>query len=634
MKVICTAGHVDHGKSTLVEALTGTHPDRLIEEREREMTIDLGFAWLELPGVGHVGIVDVPGHRDFVGNMLAGVGSVDAALLVVAADEGIMPQTYEHVAILDLLEIESGVVALTKTDLAESEEWVHLISGDVSGALAGTKMEGAVIVPVVAQTGEGINQLRASLTGCLASRPPRANIGRPRLSIDRVFTMAGFGTVVTGTLVDGSLNVGEDVSILPSGQRARIRGMQAYQTKIATAIAGSRVAINLTGVETSELRRGEVVAKPGTMRSTSRIDVHFRHLHEKHGTRSLRHNAEVKLFLGAAEVMARVRLLSHQELSPGHMGWLQLELREPVVAAKGDHFIVRRPSPPVTIGGGMVVDAHPQQRHRLQDGQVLSRLETSARGTPAEILLQSLDAIGPAELHIGLERAGLDQKSSQEAVEELAASGELVVLDSGKQSHGPEEIDLVVSRAGWILFVQQANGQVQEYHTAHPLRAGMPREELKSRLGLASKVFNGFVGLASEQDILVEEGPTVRLPSHQVEFTPSQQTRVDELLEYFRRSVYNTPSRKDALAKVGAEILAVLLEREVIVAVSPEVIFLGDTYATMLSTIREQLRLRGTITVAEVRDLFNTSRKYALAILEHMDLIGITVRRGDKRVLS
>jgi selenocysteine-specific elongation factor len=633
MHVIGTAGHVDHGKSTLVEALTGINPDRLKEERERQMTIDLGFAWLSLPGGETVGVIDVPGHRDFIENMLAGVGGIDAALFVVAADEGVMPQTREHLAILDLLQIQSGVLALTKSDLVEAD-WLELVKADLAAAVQGTVLAGAPIVPVSARTGAGLPELKAALQACLAACPPRPDVGRPRLPVDRVFTIAGFGAVVTGTLSDGSLAVGDEVVLMPDGLAARVRGLQTHKTKIEHAAAGSRVAANLAGIEVAQLRRGMVVALPGALMSTSLLDVHFRHLADVE--LPLKHNAEIKFFVGAAEVLATARVLSGDALPPGASGWLQLVLAEPVAVAKGDRFILRRPSPGATIGGGVVVDPHPAERHRRRDAGVIAKLETLARGTPGERLLQGLDALGPASLADGLRKASLDGDAAVEAVREIRADGSLVELEGET---------LVISRTAWARVEAEVQAALAAYHAAHPLRAGMPREELKSRLAqdsarpLTPKIFNALVARAVVLQRLVAAGASVRLPTHQVRFAPAQQASVDKLLAVFGREPYNTPSVKDSAAQLGAgsqgeTMLNALLEQGILFQVSPEVLFLTETYQAMVERVKNHLRAHGKITVAEVRDLFSTSRKYALALMEHLDAQGVTKRMGDERVLK
>ena len=362
MYVIATAGHVDHGKSTLVHALTGIDPDRLREEQLREMTIDLGFVWLTLPNQQPVSIVDVPGHIDFIENMLAGVGGVDAALLVIAADEGPMPQTREHLAILNLLHVPRTVVALTKADLAPDAAWLELVGAEVRKTLSGTLFADAPIVPLSARTGQGLPELLHVLQSTLEEvRDKRESgllgkrdIGRARLPVDRVFSMPGFGTVVTGTLLDGCLALGDEVEILPQGATARVRGLQTHRQKVERAQPGSRAAINLAGVAVDEVRRGNVVARPGLLKPTALLDVQLELLAAPFWRGTLAHHTELKFFCGAGETLARVRLLEAAELAPGALEWAQLELAEPVAVANGDRFIVRLPSPSATLGGGVV----------------------------------------------------------------------------------------------------------------------------------------------------------------------------------------------------------------------------------------------------------------------------------------
>src|SRR5512147_2501689 len=383
MRVIGTAGHVDHGKSTLIAALTGTHPDRLKEEQAREMTIELGFGWLTLPNGEEIGIVDVPGHRDFIENMLAGIGGIDAALLVIAADEGVMPQTTEHLAILDLLQIPAGIIVLTKIDLAPDSAWLDLVETDIRAAVSGTVMQEAPIVRVSARTRAGLDSLLSALESLLQQKPARLDLSRSRLPIDRVFSMSGFGTVVTGTLLDGQLALGDEVEVLPSGQKGRVRGLQTHKKKEERAVPGSRTAVNISGIETDAVQRGEVVVHPNQYQPTRRIDARFRLL--KDVSSSLKHNSEVKFFVGASETIGTLRLLGSEELNPGEEGWVQLELRQPLVAVRGDRYILRRPSPSETLGGGVIVDHQPKGRHKRFDENVLRSLESLIQGAPAEV---------------------------------------------------------------------------------------------------------------------------------------------------------------------------------------------------------------------------------------------------------
>ncbi|HQK42841.1 MAG TPA: selenocysteine-specific translation elongation factor, partial [Anaerolineaceae bacterium] len=352
MHIIGTAGHVDHGKSTLVTALTGINPDRLKEEHQREMTIELGFASLTLPDGEKVGLIDVPGHRDFIGNMLAGIGGIDAVLLVIAADEGVSAQTREHLAILDLLHITRGLVVLTKLDLVTDPDWLELVELEAREILQHTSLENAPILKISARTGAGIPDLLGSLQHLLKDLPAKPDLGRPRLPVDRVFSLTGFGTVVTGTLLDGSLELGDEVVSLPEGISGRIRGLQNHNQKLQRVTPGSRAALNISGIDKHQLVRGSVIAKPGSYEPTALLDVHFRYLPEL--TQELRHNTQVKLFIGSGEAGGQVRLLGKEALEPGDEAFLQIRLAHPVVAARGDRFIIRLPSPAETLGGGVV----------------------------------------------------------------------------------------------------------------------------------------------------------------------------------------------------------------------------------------------------------------------------------------
>jgi len=630
VRVIGTAGHVDHGKSTLISALTGTHPDRLKEEQIREMTIELGFAWLTLPGGMEVGVVDVPGHRDFIENMLAGVGGIDAVLFVVAADEGVMPQTREHLAIVDLLQIRSGVVALTKADLIEDREWLDLVELDVHQVLQGTVLENAPILRVSARTGEGIEALKTQLAGILEGQPPRPNLQRPRLPIDRVFTISGFGTVLTGTLSDGNLRVGDEVEIFPSRLRGRVRGLQTHKKKEDIAQPGSRTAVNISGIDANQVERGNVLVKPGQYAPTQRLDTYFWLLPDS--ATSIHHNMEVKFFLAASELQGRVRLLGTEELLPGQEGWLQLELAAPVVAVRGDRYILRRPSPSETLGGGEVLDPLPKRRHKRFDQATLERLEMLRAGTPADVLGQVLQQAKIAPLFQVVEKAQLPCDQAEMALQELAAQERLVVLESGPLK---SDADILVAvNTVWDSETQQAVRNIAQFHAAFPLKPGIGREELKSRLKAPSRVFNAALRRWLAEGQIVESGTTLRLPEFSVRFTPAQQAGITALVQKFKQSPFSPPSTKEAKEEVGEEVYNALVENKTLVAVSTEVVFLQETYQDMLSSVQARLQAEGSLTVAQFRDQFNTSRRYALAFLEHLDAIGVTSREGDLRRLK
>lgn len=621
MYVIGTAGHVDHGKSTLVRALTGIDPDRLAEEKAREMTIDLGFAWLKLDGLpDEVGVVDVPGHRDFIENMLAGVGGIDLALFVVAADEGVMPQTREHLAILDLLAIRGGIVALTKIDMVDDADWLELVTLDVAEALQGTVLADAPIVPVSARTGKGLKELKKVLSERLQQVEAREDRDRARLPVDRVFTLPGFGTIVTGTLIGGSFQVGEAIEVQPTNLKGRIRGLQSHKTKLESVRPGSRVAINLTGIEKDDVQRGDVIAAANVIKSTILCDVAYRHLAA--ANTPLRHNSEVKLFVGAKEVLARARVLGATEIKPGQEGWLQLVLREPAAFTRGDHFILRRPSPGATIGGGIILDAHPGRQHRRFRPEVVTRLQTLTQGTPAKLLLQTLTRLEPIQSPKLLKQSGMDEATSQEALAELEQEKLIVHLD-----------EQLISTATHRRWLNQISQWLSQYHRERPLRLGMPREELRSRLKLTPAVFNPLVRNAAAAQHLREENAVLHLPGHTIQFSPAQQGKIDRLMAQFRQAGINSPSPKECQDGVGEDVYFALVDLGMLQPVNESVVYAAAEYQKYIRAILDYLRVQGKINAAQVRDLFNTSRKYAIALLEHLDEKKLTRREGDDRVL-
>ncbi|HZV50748.1 MAG TPA: selenocysteine-specific translation elongation factor [Candidatus Dormibacteraeota bacterium] len=604
--VVGTAGHIDHGKSTLIRALTGIDPDRLEEEKRRGMTIDLGFAHLTLPSGRLVGIVDVPGHARFIRNMLAGVHGLDAVLLVVAADEGVMPQTVEHLEIVDLLEVGRGLVAITKVDLVE-DDWLELVTAEVTDALARTCLRGATLVPVSAVTGQGLERLVQQLDELLAATPPRADRGRPRLPVDRVFTISGFGTVVTGTLVDGSLRVGEEVELQPSGRRARIRGLQQHNRRVEVALPGSRVAANLVGVEKEDLGRGEVLARPGTLVVTRRVDARVRVLA---GGPGLRHGAQVLVHAGTAEVSGRAVVLGGEEIEPGEAGWIQLYLNRPIAATSGDRYVLRLPSPSATIAGGVFADVTPRRHHR-HDQRVRESLERRAAG---EILQEEL-----RKYPRGITAPALLKAS-------LAEDADLARLDArraGQWLFAPE---------AWEALAGRARRALEDYHRAHRLRPGMPREELKSRLGLPSPVFAAVLAELAREGTVVDREGEVALPEHRVEIDAGAATR---LVEVLGARPFAPPSLPEALRVSGAteEVVRALVRRGDLVRLSEDVVFTRSAYEAAVALVRELVAEQGSVTVASLRDRMGASRRPVLALLEHLDAQRVTRRIGDARVL-
>jgi selenocysteine-specific elongation factor len=490
----------------------------------------------------------------------------------------------------------------------------------------------ASVVRVSARTGEGIPDLLQALSECLSERPARPDLGRPRLPVDRVFTISGFGTVVTGTLSDGCLRVGEEIEVLPRGLRGRLRGLQTHKRKEEVAVPGSRTAANISGIGVEQVGRGDVVAHPGDYKPTRRLDVYFRHLPD--ASKPLTHNTEVKLFLGAAEVLARLRLLGKEDLLPGEEGWLQLELRSPVATLRGDRYILRRPSPGETLGGGIVVDPHPRGRHKRFSGQVLSGLEAVAKGSPVEILAQSLANKGAAPLREIVAHTSLETETAAEALEALIESGQLLFLEE-RPGRLSVDSDVLVSTPGhWSKISERASNEVASYHRANPLRKGMPREELKSRLRIPPRLFNAMLRKMDAESLLDEAGLLVLITGHQIQFSPHQERAIQALLDQFATSPFAPPSVKEAQVGVGEEVYNALLESGVLVAVSPDVVFRLEDFDRMLEEVRRLFETHGTLTAAQVRDHFNTSRRYVLAFLEHLDSAGITVRSGDIRRLK
>ena len=613
MYVIGTAGHVDHGKSLLVEALTGIDPDRLREEKARGMTIDLGFAWLMLPGGRTVSIVDVPGHERFIKNMLAGAGGVDLALLVVAADDGVMPQTREHLAILDLLDVRRGVIALTKRDLVD-DDWLGAVRDDIVETIAGTTLAGSPVVPCSSLTRAGLDDLLRAIDDAIDGLPHKRDIGRPRLPIDRVFTIGGFGTIVTGTLIDGELTVGQDVEVAPGGLRGRVRGLQSHRDKVERAAPGTRTAVNLTGIGRDQLRRGMVLAAPGALTATDVVDVRLRAVD---GLRlPLRHNMSVTLHCFADEATAQLRLLEEDELRSGQTAWAQLRLDAPVCVVRGDRFVLRTAND--TVAGGVIADAAPK-RHRRRDPLTIDMLDVLLSDNASDVVLDAVTRrplVDPAVLasELALPRADVDA-----TITELALGGSIIVLGEGAAT-------LVMTSDFLRYTMRQSAVLLAEYHAEHPLRAGMPQEELRARLGLEQ---HAFVALAPMW-------PDVRLSGSYaalVGFTPSpstgQQAAIDALLAGLRASPGNPPAGR----AIDPDLLAHLIDTGAVVDVGDGIMFDAGAFAAMRDRVRAYIEQHGTVTLAQARDLLGTSRRYAQAVLEHLDRLRVTRRVGDERVL-
>lgn len=611
MPVIGTAGHVDHGKSTLVQALTGIDPDRLREEKERGLTIDLGFAWLALPSGLEAGIVDVPGHERFIKNMLAGAGGIDLALLVVAADEGPRPQTAEHLAILDLLEVPAGIVVITKCDLVEPE-YADLVEAELEDTLKGSRLAGAPVIRVSAATGAGLEALKTAIDAALAAAPPRRDLGRGRLPIDRAFTIQGFGAVVTGTLVDGALDVGQEVELQPGGLRGRIRGLQRHRTKVQRLEPGTRAAVNLSGIRAEEIQRGMVLAPPGTIPVARVLDVKLA------AARSLvhpvAHDAVVTVLCATAETQARVRLLDAEELVNGGSAWAQLVLDPPIAASPGDHVVVRTPND--TVAGGRVVAVNPR-RHRRNDPEVLDSLDRALAGSPASRLLDLLLA-RPLALQSAAAALGLDEASASGARDDLLRDGTVVLRGA-----------LLVATAWLESRSRQVAGAAAEFLAANPLRNAAPREHVRGACRLDAQEFDIVAAEAQAAGLIEARGAGLVPAGYEVRLPDALHRQAAQFLEAVRAGRFSPPTE----ALPPPQLLAFLAERGDVVDTGAGVVFDATVFEEMVAAVREHIGRTGSISLAETRDLFGTSRKYAQAFLEHLDARHITRRAGDTRTL-
>ncbi|MCG9966457.1 selenocysteine-specific translation elongation factor [Pelotomaculum terephthalicicum JT] len=629
--IIGTAGHVDHGKTALVKAMTGVDTDRLKEEKERGISIELGFTALKLPGGRKAGIVDVPGHERFIKNMLAGAGGFDLVLLVIAADEGVMPQTREHLDIIQLLQVKKGVVVLTKADLVD-EEWLGLVKEEVQDFLKGTVLEDAPLVTVSAVTGQGIGGLLELLDRVAEETPAKTVAGPPRLPVDRVFSVTGFGTVVTGTLVAGEIRVGDSVEVQPQGLIARVRSLQSHGEKVDFAWAGQRVAANLAGLEVEQISRGSVVAGVNSLTPSYRLDVHLLLL--KSAVRPLKNRAPVRFHLGSGEILGRVVLLDREELEPGAIAYTQIELQEKTAAVKGDRFVLRSYSPMLTIGGGIVIDPAPGRKHKRFRSEVLKALETRERGTPAEILEEYLRSNpGLPELMDAAAGTGFQVSETDKLARELALQDKVKIVP------GDGKVYLAL-----IEVYRRLAGELQQmlesYHREFPLREGYPKEELRSRKfpALNNKVFQ-FLLAALENDQLVRcTAQAVASPSFVSGSEPKMSLIIDRIRKELAEACFQPPAWSELTAtaglseNAGLELLQYFLRTGELKKVGENLYFLDETLSMVRQKVVGFLRENGEITVRELRDLLQTSRKYALPLLEYFDKERITRRVGDKRL--
>jgi selenocysteine-specific elongation factor len=629
--VVGTAGHIDHGKSQLVRALTGIDPDRLKEEKERGITIDIGFASLTLPDGTRLGFVDVPGHERFVKNMLAGVGGIDLVLLVIAADESIKPQTREHFDICRMLRIPQGLIVLTKADLVEPD-LLDLVTLEAREFVAGSFLAEAPVIAVSSRTGEGLDALRGALGAAAARVPERPVSGLVRLPIDRSFSIKGFGTVVTGTLVEGTLREGDEVAVLPGDRRARVRGIEVFNRATPLARAGQRTAVNLQGLDAGVIERGDLLTEPGVLQPSHLIDVRLEMLDT--AALPLKDLARVRFHHGTLEAMARVHLLEGKELAPGGFSFAQLRMERPVAALPGDRFIVRRYSPPVTIGGGVILHNAPPKLRRSGAG-LRERFVRLSEPSPAGrllVLLEEAGEIGVDEAELRA-RTGLDADRCAGLLEGAVGEGTVVLLPTTPRRY--------LSGAAYRELVAGLRRLLEDFHRKEPLQVGVSREEVRTRLFSHSHpdVFRTLVAGLVEDGTLRSERDRLALAGHRIATTPQEGALMEQIESRFAAAGTNPPELEAVVAEIGADprearkLFHLLLTRGRLVRLHDGKVFHAEALDDLKRRLWEVRACHPSIDISEFKDLSGTSRKNAIPLLEHFDQTRVTRREGNRRLI-
>jgi selenocysteine-specific elongation factor len=629
--ILGTAGHVDHGKTALIKALTDVDTDRLKEEKERGITIELGFAPLVLEKGQKIGIVDVPGHERFVKNMVAGAGGIDLVVLIIAADEGIMPQTREHLDICELLGIHYGLVALTKTDLVD-DDWLTLVTEEVEDFLSGTFLEDAPIIPLSSVTGEGLTNFRSALQTVITSVEERPDSGHFRLPVDRIFTMRGFGTVVTGSLVSGKITTGEAVEIMPSKIRAKIRGIQIHNEQAETVEAGNRTAINLQGIEKSAIKRGDVITRPDDFETSQRLDVFFRYLSS--AKKKMKNRALVRFHTGTAEIISRIILLDRDEIEPGDTAYAQVVLEHPTVTEAGDRFVIRSYSPISTIGGGEILDPLTRKIKRSSEAgrSELERLRLGTEKEKTDCILERAGLAGISARQLST-RTGIPPKDQDRILSEMLSKREALLLDKDERR--------VVASSQCKNLQKEIVTALTRYHERFPLREWSGKEELKNALGtfIEPRLFNRVLKDLENEGKIVSEKEHLRISGHRVIMKAGMETLKEKALGIYEKAGLAPPSIKEVMEsfKENREdvksVLAMLVGEEALIKVSEELYFHGESMDKLRNNYKNFLIEEGKATPASFRDLTGLSRKYTIPLMEYFDKTKLTIRVGDHRVL-
>lgn len=630
--IVGTAGHIDHGKTTLIKALTGRETDTLKEEKERGISINLGFTFFDLPSGKRAGIIDVPGHEKFIKNALAGVSSIDVVLLVIAADEGIMPQTKEHFEILQLLNIKKGIIVLTKADMVDSE-WLELMKEEVKEYFQGTFLKNSPIHAVSSKTGEGIAELISDIDKATEEVEAKDTEGHFRLTVDRVFSVSGFGTVVTGTIISGRITEGEAVQFYPSMAVSKVRGIQVHEHSVKFAEAGQRCAINLSNVKVEDLKRGDIISKEGVMESSMIVDCSLNYLSSC--DKPLENRQRVKIYHGTSELLCRVVILDKEELQPGESGYVQLRLEEPLTAQRNDRFVIRNYSPMYTIGGGIIIEPKASKAKRF-DQQYIEDLKLKESGSAESILEKTVEKISTEypDAQAILKALGKNDEKLEEGLEALVKDKVLIKLTSLDKP-------IYIHKSFIKSKSLEIEKLLEKYHSDNPLKAGISREEFKNKIfgkNIKQKTFDELLELLADRNIISVHGSFISLYGFEIKYNKEQQRMKDKILSSYEQGKYTTPKYEEVAEgekdkKAFKMVFDSLLDMGDLVKAPDDCIFLARLYDEAKDSVITFIKEKGSISAAEARDVFGTSRKYAVALLESFDNQKITKRVEDVRVL-
>ncbi len=631
--ILGTAGHIDHGKTSLIRALTGIDTDRLKEEKLRGITIELGFAHMDLPGGERLGIVDVPGHEKFVKHMVAGATGIDLVALVIAADEGVMPQTREHMEICELLRVKKGLVVLTKTDLVEDQDWIEMVREDIVEFLKGTFLEGSQIIPVSAATGEGIEGLKQALAGLFAQVEPKSADGPFRLPVDRVFTMRGFGTVITGTSISGRLRLGDPVVIYPEGLKSKVRGIQVHGSDVEEVLPGQRTAVNLQGMERALIERGNVLASAAALHPSHMVDVELGLLQS--APRPLKHRAKIRFHTGTAEHLATIILLDREELKAGERTFAQVRLDQPTAVLRSDRFVLRSYSPVQTIGGGSILNPIPRKHKGAAKREAAKALEELFNSADPDIVRWHLRDAGwagldEAELRI---RANLPMKALDKILQQFMSTGKVVIYDKdNRRLIDPDALREMKSAVADILA---------DYHGRFPLKAGMAKEEIPALLAkpVEPRLYNFVLRHLAEEGKIVLEMEWVRLSTHKTALSKDEESIREKIEKIFRAAGLQPPFFREVeatlpgTAKQRQEVLQWMLAKGTLVKTKEEIYFHAAVMAELQERLTAWLKENGEITTPQFKEMTGASRKYTIPLIEYFDAQKVTIRIGEVRKL-